>query len=476
MKTWQKISIGVVGIAIAAGIVAYSVNQANKDVVTVQTARVGKQRVVSVVTASGEIRPRTYSNVLAEGMGRITDIYVKEGNHVKKGDVLMQVDLVQPRADVAAQSASQASAHAAADAAEAAYRQAQADLNTQKANLDNAAQNWKRGQDLFKDGLIPAQQYDQYKSSYDGAEATVASATAHLAQAKAQIAQAQFSLEQSKSQLVHMQDVLNKTTYRAPIDGVVSYIAMRVGEDVVPGIQNSSGSYLMTISDMSVVTSETMVDETDIINLRPGQKAQVTIDALPGQTFSGIVTEVGTQAVLRSSGLATTQTTTGSQEARDFKVVVTLDQPPVSLRPGLSCTSKVTTAEREGVVAIPIQALTMRSRKDLQDAAKQASAKGSDSSVTLAAAPDDPTKSAAVVAENATKPDIQGVFVVRNGKVVFIQVKTGISGVTDIEITDGVKEGDEIVTGSYKALRTLRPDSPVKIDNKTKELKDAGTA
>ena len=476
MKTWQKVGIGVVGLALAAGIVAYSVNQANKDVVTVQTSRVGKQRIVSVVTASGEIRPRTYSNVLAEGMGRITNIYVKEGDHVKKGDVLMQVDLVQPKADVAAQTASEASARAAADAAEAAYHQAQADLNTQKANLENASQNWKRGQDLFKDGIIPAQQYDQYKSAYDSANATVASATAHLSQTKAQIAQAQFSLEQSKNQLVHMQDVLNKTTYRAPIDGVVSYIAMRVGEDVVPGIQNSSGSYLMTISDMSVVTSETMVDETDIINLRPGQKAQVTVDALPGQSFSGVVTEVGTQAVLRSSGLATTQTTTGSQEARDFKVVVTLDQPPASLRPGLSCTSKVTTAERASVLAIPIQALTMRSRKDLQDAAKQAASKGGDSSVTLAASPDDATQNAATPADSLTKPDIQGVFVVRNGKVAFVQVKTGIQGVTDTEVTDGLKEGDEIVTGSYKALRTLRPDSPVKIDNKSKELKEAGTS
>jgi HlyD family secretion protein len=477
MKTWQKVSIGVAGVAIAAGIVGFSVSQANKDVVTVQTARVGKQRVVSVVTASGEIRPRTYSNVLAEGMGRITDIYVKEGDHVNKGDVLMQVDLVQPRADVAAQSAGQSSAQAAADAAEAAFRQAQADLNTQKANLDNATQNWKRGQDLFKDGIIPAQQYDQYKSAYDGSIATVASATAHLAQTKAQVSQAQFALMQTKETLVHLQDVLNKTTYRAPIPGVVSYIAMRVGEDVVPGIQNSSGSYLMTISDMSIVTSETMVDETDIINLRTGQKAQVTIDALPGQTFSGVVTEVGSQAVLRSSGLATTQTTTGSQEARDFKVVVTLDQPPVSLRPGLSCTSKVTTAERQGVLAIPIQALTMRSRKDLEEAKKQAAAKGGgDSSVTLAAAPDDPNKNPALAAENAAKPDIQGVFVVRNGKVMFIQVKTGISGVTDIEITDGIKEGDEIVTGSYKALRTLRPDAPVKIDNKPKDLKEAGTS
>jgi HlyD family secretion protein len=291
----------------------------------------------------------------------------------------------------------------------------------------------------------------------------VASAQARLSQTKAQIEQARYVQEQSKSQLVHLRDVLNKTTYRAPIDGVVTYIAMRVGESIVTGIQNSSGSYLMTIADLSIVNSETMVDETDIVNLRNAQKANVTIDAMPGQTFTGTVTEVGTQGVLRTSGLATTQTTTGSQEARDFKVVVTLDHPPDGIRPGLSCTSKVMTAERSDVIAIPIQALAMRSRKELEEAAKQAASKGhSDSSVTLAAA-----MPAKAPTDDPKKDDVQGVFVVRNGKVVFVQVQTGISGVTDIEITNGLKEGDEIVTGSYKALRTLKPDTPVKIDNKT---------
>jgi HlyD family secretion protein len=204
-----------------------------------------------------------------------------------------------------------------------------------------------------------------------------------------------------------------------------------------------------------------MVDETDIINLRVGQKATVTIDALPGQVFSGVVTEVGSQAVLRSSGLATTQSTTGSQEARDFKTVVTLDHPPLSLRPGLSSTSKMMTSEKNDALAIPIQALAMRSRKQLEDAAKQAANKGG-SDVTLAAAKPDQTS-----ADGVKKDDIQGVFVIRNGKVTFVQVQTGISGVTDIEITGGLKEGDEIVTGSYKALRTLQPDTPVKVDNKS---------
>ncbi len=171
--------------------------------------------------------------------------------------------------------------------------------------------------------------------------------------------------------LGRLSDILNKTTYTAPIDGVVTYIAVRVGENVVPGIQNATGSYLMTISDMSVVTSEVMVDETDIVSVKLGEDSEVTIDAIPGKFFKGKVTEVGTQAVLRSSGLASTQSTTGNQEAKDFKVVVTLQNPPDGLRPGLSSTAKITTAQKKSVMTVPIQALAERTKKDLDEAAKE---------------------------------------------------------------------------------------------------------
>jgi HlyD family secretion protein len=199
------------------------------------------------------------------------------------------------------------------------------------------------------------------------------------------------------------------------------------------------------------------VDETDIVNVKIGQDADVTIDAIPGKIFKGRVTQIGSQAVLRTSGLATTQSTTSNQEAKDFKVVVTLASPPENLRPGLSTTAKIRTAEKKNVLAIPIQALAVRTRKDLEEAAKSAK---SSSGVTLAAppplAPGDPKKD-----------EIQGVFVVNgNGKkAIFRPVETGISGVTDIEITKGLQQGDEIVVGNYKALRTLKPQSSVKVDN-----------
>jgi HlyD family secretion protein len=264
-------------------------------------------------------------------------------------------------------------------------------------------------------------------------------------------------VNQNKAVLVHTKDILSKTTYISPINGIVSYLPVRLGEYVVPGIQNSNGSFLMTLSDMSVVTAEVKVDETDIVNVRTGQDADVTIDAVPGKVFKGKVTEIGSQATLRSSGLATTQSTTSTQEAKDFKVVVTLGAPPDNLRPGLSTTAKIKTAEKKNVVAIPIQALAVRTRKDLEQAAKDASKNGN-SSVTLAAppppAPGDPKKE-----------EVQGVFVVNGKKAVFRSVETGISGVTDIEITKGLQPGDEIVVGSYKALRTLKPASSVKVDN-----------
>src|SRR3989440_5426658 len=465
MKTWQKVAIGAAVVAVGTGIVLYSVNQANKGVTTVQTAKVGKEdTLISLVTASGEIKPTTYTNVQAQGFGRITDILVKEGDRIKKGDRLLLQENVQANADVQAQSAAMNSSESGILAADASYKSAQADLLLQKANQEKAKLDFDRGQGLYKDGLIPKQDFDQRKTSYDAAAASVESAKARVQALKAQMDQTRAQINQSRAVLAHTEDVLHKTIYTSPINGIVSYLPERVGDYVVPGIQNSNGSFLMTLSDMSVVTAEVKVDETDIVNVKMGQEADVTIDAVPGKIFKGKVTEIGSQAVLRSSGLTTTQTTTSTQEAKDFKVVVTLANPPENLRPGLSTTAKIKTAERKNVVAIPIQALAVRTRKDLEEAAKNAKKQGS-SNVTLAApppaAPGDPKKD-----------EVQGVFVINGKKALFRPVETGIAGVTDIEITNGLKPGDEIVVGSYKALRTLKPESQVKVDNSAPKKQD----
>ena len=244
----------------------------------------------------------------------------------------------------------------------------------------------------------------------------------------------------------------------APLDGVVTNLPVRAGETVVPGIQNSAASTIMTIADMSLITAEVKVDETDIVNVKLDQPAEITIDAMPNQTFKGHVIEIGNTAILRSTGVAASQSTTSSQEAKDFKVVIALDDPPEEIRPGLSCSAKITTATRQNVLTIPIQALTIRQKGDLEPKPK-------DSAATQAATRPDP------VAEKARKEEMQGVFVVSGGKAVFRKVETGITGATDIEVAGGLKEGDEIVTGSYQVIRTLRNEAQVKVDNKSPAVK-----
>jgi len=464
MKIWHKAAIALAVVLVIGGIVWYSIYKANENVVTVQTGRVARQDLISLVTASGEVRPKTYTNVLGEGIGKITDIVVKEGDHVKKGDVLLHLENIQPGADVQAQMASIEAAESGMKASAANFDAAVATAAQRQSDLTKAQLDWQRGQLLYKEQLISKQDYDSAKATYDSSAAAANSAKAQVDQARASRDQARSNLEQGQAVLRHTQDLLRKTTYTAPIDGIISYIAVRVGENVVPGIQGTSGSSILTISDMSVVTTEVKVDETDITSIRNGQSAEVAIDAIPGTVFKGHVTEVGELAILRTSGQASmTEETANTQEARDFKVVITLDNPPESLRPGLSATAKIQTAQKQNVLSIPIQALAERSQKELDEAKN-----GTSGNVTLAAS----------TAEGATaaKTDIQGVFLVRDGKAQFVPVQTGISGVTDIEIANGIREGDVIVIGSFKALRTLKPGASVKVDNTTPKPEDSSSS
>ena len=299
MKTWQKVLIAVAVVAVLGGIVWYSVYQTNKGVVTVQTGHVTKADLTSIVTASGEVRPKNYTNVLGEGIGKITEIVVKEGDHVKKGDILLRLESIQPGADVLAQKAAIEGSEAGMHVAAASYDSAVATLAQRQSDLEKAKFDWDRAQQLYQEQLISKQEYDANKATYNGAVAALNASKAQVEQARAAREQSRFGMDQSNAVLRHTQDILRKTTYTAPIDGIVSYIAVRIGENVVPGIQNAEGSFLMTISDMSIVTAEVKVDETDITNVRQGDPANVTIDAIPGTTFKGHVSQVGDLAILR---------------------------------------------------------------------------------------------------------------------------------------------------------------------------------
>ena len=455
----KKIILIVVVVLIVAGVVFGTIQHNNANVTKVSTTKVARQDLLSVVSGTGQIKPKTYVNIGATAFGRITHLYVKEGDHVKKGATLATLESVQPEATVAAQQASIVSSKTDVSSFVAAEQTADANVAQAKADLVQKKFDYDRSLALYNEKLIAKQDYDAKKAAYDVSAATLAERQAALAQSKAQTDSQRAKVNQAMASQRSNFDALDKTISRAPFDGLVTNVPVREGETMVTGIQNAEGSTLMTLADMSVVTAEVKVDETDIVNIKLDQPVDVTVDALPGRIFKGHVTNVGDQALLRTTGIATSQSTTGTEEAKDFKVVVTIDDVPQDqdeLRPGLSATAKITTAHETNVLTIPIQALVQR------DPATEK---------TLAENGGKPAAGAVTTATARSKAQaIQGVYVLgKNAKgklsVNFLPVTTGITGSTDIQVLSGLKEGDEIVTGRYKVLRVLASGTKVKVDN-----------
>jgi HlyD family secretion protein len=446
----------ILGIAAMVAIVAGTVIHSRSDVPAVTTARAVREDLVATVSGTGQIKPKTYVNVGATSFGRITHLFVKEGDHVKAGQLVATVESESPASAVAAQQAVIATNRTNVDSYIAAQNTAAAAVEQARADLVQKQADIKRYEELYKEQLVAKQDYDAKKAAYDVDVATLNQRIASLAQAKAQTASARSQVAQSIATLRGNDYNLGLTQSRAPFDGLVTNVPVREGETVVVGIQNAEGSTLMTIADMSVITAEVKVDETDIVNVVLGQSADVTVDALPGKVFKGHVTEVGDQALLRTTGVATSQSTTGTEEAKDFKVVVTLDPnsgpSEDELRPGLSCTAKITTAHKPDTLTIPIQALVERDP------------------VAEAALFKDRGKSSSATAQAGKVTALtQGVYLLvsDNGRtrVRFVPVATGVTGATDIEVLSGLHAGDEIVTGRYKILRTLKSGIAIKRDN-----------
>lgn len=447
----KKILLIIGAFVLLAGIVVLTIVRAQAAYTKVLIGTVAREDLVSVVNATGQIKPKVYVNVGANAMGRVTHLFVKEGDKVTKGEVIATIENAQQEANVAGQEASIAAAQTDISSYIAAEKTAQANVQHAEADLEQKKLDYQRAQALFADQVMSKQDFDAKKAAYDLDVASLAQAAAGLAQARAQTASARAHLKTQQADLKVNEDLLSRTIAIAPFDGIVTNEPLRQGEMVVTGIQDTEGSTLMTLADMSVITAEVKVDETDIVNVADGQEADVTVDALPGKVFKGHVTEVGDQALLRSTGQSTSQSTSGVEEAKDFKVVVTLDHPSDELRPGLSCTAAIITAKKSNIVAIPIQALVMRDPNQLK----------SGSHVQ--------TVSAATNANGLPQTQlVQGVFVVRkvNGKdrVHFVRVNTGITGATDIEVLSGLQPGDRIVTGTYHVLRDLKEDALVKQD------------
>jgi len=444
----KKILLIVSAVIVAIALVAVFVVKQQSGYTKVLTAKIHRENLATVVSGTGQIKPKTFVNLGATAMGRITHLYVKEGDRVKKGQLVATVENVAQEAQVAGQKAAIAAGQTDIASYIAAEKTAEANVEHAKADLEQKKFDWERAQALYKAGVDSKQQFDAAKAAYDTDVASLAQSIAQVNQAKANTASQQGHLRTAEATLRANQNALALTQAIAPFDGIVTNEPVREGETVVEGIQNTEGSTFMTIADMSVVTAEVKVDETDIVNIKNGQPADVSIDAIPGKIFKGHVTLVGDQALLRSTGISTSQSTTGTEEAKDFKVVVTLDTPTNELRPGLSTTAKITTASKSDVLALPIQALTM---------------------YTPPAPANSGNVEAASTSSSAKTPPVQGVYIVEkdaHGKqrAKFVPVTTGITGATDIEVLSGLHDGDEVVIGPYKTLRVLKNNALLKRD------------
>jgi HlyD family secretion protein len=431
-----RIAGAVVALLVLAGVVAGSVIRDNRSKVVVQTQKIARRDLVSLVSASGEVKPRRYVNIGSNPSGRIVKLMVKEGDRVKRGQVLARIEAERYEAGNRQ--------------AEAAVQGARAELDRALADVEQARLAFERTERMHKDKLVSDQQFDQAQADFRMRQAAVEAQRRRIAQL-----QAQFD---------STSDDLLKTTVISPMDGVVTSLPKEEGE-VVIGAQSFSPTVIMTVADLSVMECEIMVDETDIRHLALGQPAEVRVDALEDVKIKGEVTEIGSSAIVRGSGSSQTAgqaTATGNtaNQAKDFKVKITLQDPPASLRPGLNATADIEVARKEGVLAAPIQAVVVR---ELDKDGKVVDPDAADK-------PAESTDNTVVQAGKAKLEEKDGVFVVVEGKkVAFRPVETGIMGDTDVEIVNGLKDGEEIVSGSYKTLRTLKGDARIKIEDKSKK-------
>ena len=394
MKRRTKILIGLAVLIVAVVVFGIAWSRRDKDVTAVTMAKVARADLTSKVSANGKIDAQRKVDLSANIMGQIVNLAVREGDVVKKGTFLLQIDQKQLAA----------SAQGAAAALQALF----SDRDAARATAIAAQHDFERARKNFAQKITPAADLDRARATYDSAQANVAAIEKRIDSARANVAAAQ--------------DTLSKTTLRAPMDGIVTALPVEEGEVAVIGTMNNPGTKLLTIADMSVVEAVMEVDETDIPTVKVGQRATVTIDAYPNKTFNGIVTEVGSSPIQR--------TVAGATEAVNFEVKIQIENPPPGVRPGFSASADIITGTRAKAVAIPIQALVVREKP------------GS--------------------AKNAKPQDEEGVFVVDNNAVKFAPVTTGLSGESSIEIVSGLKEGQQIVTGPFKALREIKDGSKVK--------------
>lgn len=409
-KLW--IVLGSIAVIVVAGLAATRGEGGTR----VQAGVVGREDIQARVSANGKIQAVKKVDISANVMGQVTRLAVKEGDVVKAGDFLMEIDPARIKASV--------------QASEASFEAATHDLEQSRSRLAQAEKDFQRAEASRKAGIISQSDYDQARTALDTLSAAVKSSERRVAQGRAGVAE--------------VRDSLRKTTILAPMDGIITARRIEQGETAVIGVQNQPGTVLLTISDMSRVEAEMEVDEASIPNVKLGQAALVRIDAYPNQTFEGEVTEVGGSPILKQ----------GLQEAIKFKVKVLIKNPPATLKPGLSAQAEIHTGRRDKALAIPIQALVSR---DLSKKADDRTRKEGDPALVKGSA--------------GLSREEEGVYVVEGKKVKFVPVKTGLLGDLTVEITSGLKEGDQVVTGPFRVLRELKDGKDVKVEAPKSEAK-----
>ncbi len=425
----------VVVLLIIGGGVAASFARRGDTGITVTVESIQKRDLEAIVSASGKIDPKKTVNISAQTMGRVTRLGVKEGDRVSAGQFLLQIDPVNAEAAVRRDVAAVAGARTALE-------QSRVGLQSARANLDVARQNLKRQQELWSAGLTT-------RETLERAQAEVEVRESDLKGREQEIKNRETQLNQQQAGLSSSQHALAQVRFEAPFDGIVTRRNIEEGENVMVGTMNNAGTVLLTVADMSVIEAEVEVDETDIPFVQLGQPAKVMIDAIADKEFTGRVTEIGNSPI-QTAGSGTTRTAT------NFKVTITIDGQIPEVRPGFTCTAEITTATKKQVMSVPIQALTVREL--LFDAQGNIVHDKRPPRTGFRFGPPPAATTAAVPAElkpGEKREEVEGVFLMRDGKAAFTTVKTGIAGERYLEVLTGLKEGDQVITGPFDSVRGM---------------------
>jgi HlyD family secretion protein len=440
--TGKKVLIAVAVVLLGAAVVAANLWYRRDAGLNVAAEALRTRDLEAIVSASGKVQPKRQVNVSANITGRVTRVAVEEGQRVKAGQFLLEIDPKQLEGQMQRGEASVAAAQSSLLAARTAVEQG-------RANLDLAHQNLKRQEDLWKEGLTTRENLERAQNDVTVRETDLRVRTQDIETNEARIRQEQASLSTTRYNL-------NQIIMTSPMDGLVTRRSIEEGETAVLGTMNNAGSVLLTIADMSVIEAEVEVDETEIPTVTLNQQARVMIDAVPDRMFHGHVTEIGNSPVQ----VQTNTQNTGQRQATTFKVVITLDEQVPDIRPGFTCTAEITTATRKDVVSVPIQALTVREMlyNDKGEMVRETSTRrrrGASVSTPVSASNEPPP--------GHTRKETEGVFAVRDGKAIFLPVKVGIAGEQYFEVLDGLKAGDQVITGPFSSVRELADGETVRI-------------